>query len=73
MMLQFVNDVMGRRARTARTGNFNIAVMCRATVLGYSAVTECVQCVFELPEGVALEIEACGQCVRKSSMKGKGQ
>jgi hypothetical protein len=33
--------------------------MCAATIFCYSAIAQGVQCVFELPEGVALEIEAC--------------
>lgn len=46
--------------KEARTGDINIAIMCMSTVLRYSAVAQSVQLVLEFPEGVALEIEACG-------------
>lgn len=41
--------------------------MCAAAILGYSAVAQSVQCVFELPKGVAVEIEACEGVSRQRS------
>lgn len=43
----------------AQTRYLHVAIMCATAVFCYSPVAQCVQCVLELPEGVALEIEAC--------------
>jgi hypothetical protein len=43
---------------TAQTRYLHIAIVCAATIFGYPAVAQGVQCVFEFPEGVAVEIEA---------------
>jgi hypothetical protein len=42
----------------AQTRYLHVAIVCAATIFGYTAVAQGVQCVFEFPEGVAVEIEA---------------
>jgi hypothetical protein len=43
-----------------RTRYVDIAIVGAPMVLGYAAIAQRVQLVFEFPKCVALEIEACG-------------